>query len=178
MPVCWAGSPVRRDAGTGWNVTAPPRRDAAARHRELFAAGRLRAARGTVLHRRGTAHRYQVHTNREPDVARKLIDSDERIPLTLEEGLAIATQHPGWLQEKNGFNLLGSRSADGRVSQHLAEPERPEARCGVAEFQAHVAWQRILHGPQGRLAVPLVSGLRGLSGPCRLPADLLPLLSI
>ncbi|BFK39858.1 hypothetical protein I070019H7_01580 [Bifidobacterium longum] len=48
-------------------------------------------------------------------MARKLIDSDERIPLTLEEGLAIATQHPGWLQEKNGFNLLGSRSADGRV---------------------------------------------------------------
>ena len=39
-------------------------------------------------------------------MARKLIDSDERIPLTLEEGLAIATQHPGWLQEKNGFNLL------------------------------------------------------------------------
>lgn len=63
-------------------------------------------------------------------------------------------------------------------AQHLAESERPEARCGVAEFQAHVAWQRILHGPQGRLAVPLVSGLRGLSGPRRLPADLLPLLSI
>ena len=44
-------------------------------------------------------------------------DFDERILLapTLEEGLAIATQHPGWLQEKNGFNLLGSRSADGRV---------------------------------------------------------------
>ena len=49
------------------------------------------------------------------DVARKLIDSDERLPLTLEEGLAIATQHPEWLLEKNGFNLLGSRSADGRV---------------------------------------------------------------
>ena len=40
---------------------------------------------------------------------------DERLPLTLEEGLAIATQHPEWLLEKNGFNLLGSRSADGRV---------------------------------------------------------------
>ena len=52
---------------------------------------------------------------RDIDVARKLIDSDERLPLTLEEGLAIATQHPEWLLEKNGFNLLGSRSADGRV---------------------------------------------------------------
>ncbi len=27
----------------------------------------------------------------------------------------MATQHPEWLLVKNGFNLLGSRSADGRV---------------------------------------------------------------
>ncbi|WEV46404.1 DUF5701 family protein [Bifidobacterium sp. ESL0690] len=60
-------------------------------------------------------HTGTAYVNREPDVARKLIDSDERMPLTLEEGLAIATQHPDWLVKKNGFNLLGSRSADGRV---------------------------------------------------------------
>lgn len=60
-------------------------------------------------------HTGTAYVNREPDVARKLIDSDERWPLTLEEGLAIATQHPDWLVEKNGFNLLGSRSTDGRV---------------------------------------------------------------
>ncbi|WEV73720.1 DUF5701 family protein [Bifidobacterium sp. ESL0798] len=60
-------------------------------------------------------HTGTAYVNREPDVARKLIDSDERMPLTLEEGLAIATQHPDWLVRKNGFNLLGSRSADGRV---------------------------------------------------------------
>ena len=60
-------------------------------------------------------HTGTCYVNREPDVARKLIESDERIPLTLEEGLAVATQHPEWLLEKNGFNLLGSRSADGRV---------------------------------------------------------------
>lgn len=60
-------------------------------------------------------HTGTCYINREPDVARKLIDSDERLPLTLEEGLAIATQHPEWLLEKSGFNLLGSRSADGRV---------------------------------------------------------------
>lgn len=59
-------------------------------------------------------HTGTAYTNREPDVARRLIDSDNRLPLTLEEGLAIATQHPDWLTEKNGFNLLGSRSADGR----------------------------------------------------------------
>lgn len=55
------------------------------------------------------------YVNREPDVARKLIDSDERLPLTLEEGLVIVTQHPDWLENKSGFNLLGSRSTDGRV---------------------------------------------------------------
>lgn len=60
-------------------------------------------------------HTGTAYVNREPDVARKLIDSDDRLPLTLEEGLAIATQHPNWLLEKNGFNLLGSRSPDGRV---------------------------------------------------------------
>ncbi|MCO6558638.1 MAG: hypothetical protein J6575_04290 [Bifidobacterium sp.] len=60
-------------------------------------------------------HTGTAYVNREPDVARKLIDSDECMPLTLEEGLAIATQHPDWLVKKNGFNLLGSRSADGRV---------------------------------------------------------------
>ncbi|MCI1219081.1 MAG: DUF5701 family protein [Bifidobacterium sp.] len=60
-------------------------------------------------------HTGTSYVNREPDVAHKLIDSDERLPLTLEEGLAIATQHPDWLVKKNGFNLLGSRSADGRV---------------------------------------------------------------
>ena len=46
-------------------------------------------------------HTGTCYINREPDVARKLIDSDERLPLTLEEGLAIATQHPEWLLEKN-----------------------------------------------------------------------------
>ncbi|MFT8357052.1 MAG: DUF5701 family protein [Bifidobacterium aquikefiri] len=60
-------------------------------------------------------HTGTAYVNREPDVARKLIDSDDRLPLTLEEGLSIATQHPNWLLEKNGFNLLGSRSPDGRV---------------------------------------------------------------
>ncbi|EPI44734.1 DUF5701 family protein [Gardnerella vaginalis] len=60
-------------------------------------------------------HTGTQYLNREPDVAHKLIDSDERLPLTLEEGLALVTQHPDWLESKNGFNLLGSQSTDGRV---------------------------------------------------------------
>ncbi|MDO5688541.1 MAG: DUF5701 family protein [Pseudoscardovia radai] len=60
-------------------------------------------------------HTGTCYLNREPDVARKLMESDDRLPLTMEEGLAIATQHTEWLEAKNGFNLLGSRSTDGRV---------------------------------------------------------------
>ena len=60
-------------------------------------------------------HTGTKYVNREPDVARKLMDSDGFQPLALEEGIAIATQHPDWLVRKNGFNLLGSRSSDGRV---------------------------------------------------------------
>ena len=40
-------------------------------------------------------HTGTCYINREPDVARKLIDSDERLPLTLEEGLAIANIRNG-----------------------------------------------------------------------------------
>ncbi len=60
-------------------------------------------------------HTGTAYVNREPDVARKLMDSDDRLPMTIEEGLAMATQHPDWISEKNGSNLLASRSADGRV---------------------------------------------------------------
>ncbi|WP_368105601.1 DUF5701 family protein, partial [Bifidobacterium bifidum] len=78
------------------------------------------------------------YINREPDVARKLIDSDERTPLTLEEGLAIATQHPDWLEIKNGFNLLGSRSADGRVPSIWMSQNAP--RLGAVWPNSRHTW--------------------------------------
>ncbi|MDF7664318.1 DUF5701 family protein [Bifidobacterium sp. ESL0763] len=99
-------------------------------------------------------HTGTAYVNREPDVARKLIESDERVPLTLEEGLAIATQHPDWLVRKNGFNLLGSRSADGRFPSIWMSQDAPRlgsvwpnsrhtwlgnaycrSRCGVSLFR-------------------------------------------
>lgn len=78
-------------------------------------------------------------------MARKLIESDERLPLTLEEGLAIATQHPEWLLEKNGFNLLGSRSADGRVPSIWMSQSAP--RLGAVWPNSRHTWlgQCILH---------------------------------
>lgn len=83
-------------------------------------------------------HTGTCYTNREPDVARKLIESDERLPLTLEEGLAIATQHPEWLLEKNGFNLLGSRSADGRVPSIWMSQSAP--RLGAVWPNSRHTW--------------------------------------
>ncbi|AKV55669.1 hypothetical protein BACT_1359 [Bifidobacterium actinocoloniiforme DSM 22766] len=83
-------------------------------------------------------HTGSRYTNREPDVARKLIDSDDCLPLTLEEGLAIATQHPDWLVKKNGFNLLGSRSADGRVPSIWMSQNAP--RLGAVWPNSRHTW--------------------------------------
>ncbi len=83
-------------------------------------------------------HTGTCYINREPDVARKLIDSDERLPLTLEEGLAIATQHPEWLLEENGFNLLGLRSADGCVPSIWMSQNAP--RLGAVWPNSRHTW--------------------------------------
>ena len=95
-------------------------------------------------------HTGTCYINREPDVARKLIDSDERLPLTLEEGLAIATQHPEWLLEENGFNLLGS------CAEYLDESECASIGCGMAEFPSYLAWQRVLCVSSRCQSVPLM----------------------
>ena len=75
-------------------------------------------------------HTGTCYINREPDVARKLIDSDERLPLTLEEGLAIATQHPEKLSDAlsslNDYQTLvkekslGGHSLDPTLTYFLA----------------------------------------------------------
>jgi hypothetical protein len=51
-----------------------------------------------------------------PDDALPGILAAGRTPLTLEEGLAVAVQHPGWLRERNCFEMLGSRAGDRRVT--------------------------------------------------------------
>lgn len=54
--------------------------------------------------------------NVRPDDAIPGILAAARSPLTLEEGLAVATQHPEWLRERNCFQMLGSRAGDKRVT--------------------------------------------------------------
>ncbi|MGH3314899.1 MAG: DUF5701 family protein, partial [Nocardioidaceae bacterium] len=62
-----------------------------------------------------------VDTGREtlnvtPDDALPQIHEAGRTPLTLDEGLAVAAQHPQWLREPNCFEMLGSRAGDKRVT--------------------------------------------------------------
>ena len=51
-----------------------------------------------------------------PDDALPRILAAGRTPLTLDEGLAVVTQHPQWLRERNCFEMLGSRAGDKRVT--------------------------------------------------------------
>ena len=97
-------------------------------------------------------HTGTKYVNREPDVARKMIDSDNKLPLTLEEGLAIATQHPDWLTDKNGFNLIGSRSADGRVPSVWISQNSP--RLGAVWPNSRHTWLGNAFC-EGRLGSPL-----------------------
>ena len=54
--------------------------------------------------------------NVTPEDALPAIQAAGRSPLTIEEGLAIVTQHPELLRERNCFSLLGSRCGDRRVT--------------------------------------------------------------
>lgn len=51
-----------------------------------------------------------------PDDALPRIHAAGRTPLTLDEGLAVVTQHPEWLRGRNCFEMLGSRAGDKRVT--------------------------------------------------------------
>jgi hypothetical protein len=53
--------------------------------------------------------------NVTPDEALKSIAKNNRSPLTIDEGLAIITHYPEFLQKNNCFSLLASRSGDKRV---------------------------------------------------------------
>ena len=60
-----------------------------------------------------------------PDDALPGILASGRTPLTLEEGLAVAVQHPEWLRERNCFEMLGSRAGDKRVTGVWVSDRRP-----------------------------------------------------
>lgn len=53
--------------------------------------------------------------NVRPEDALKQIVNAGRSPLTIDEGVALVTQHPEFLQRNNCFSLAGSRRQDQRV---------------------------------------------------------------
>lgn len=69
-------------------------------------------------------HTGTCYINREPDVARKLIDSDERLPLTLEEGLAYCYAASGVVVGEERFQFVGIAFRGWSRPKYLDEPER------------------------------------------------------
>jgi hypothetical protein len=60
--------------------------------------------------------RGKQNINLPPNEAMKLIVEAGRSPITIDEGIAIVTQHPDFLMKNNCFSLLASRhSSDKRV---------------------------------------------------------------
>jgi hypothetical protein len=60
-----------------------------------------------------------------PDDALEAIAGEGRSPLTIEEGVALATHHPTVLRTMNCFSMLGSRCGDRRVTALWISKGRP-----------------------------------------------------
>jgi Family of unknown function (DUF5701) len=63
--------------------------------------------------------------NVTPTDALLSIKESGRSPLTIEEGVALLTHHPGLLRSSTAFSLLGSRRADKRVPALWTSRGRP-----------------------------------------------------
>src|SRR5574341_1080614 len=63
--------------------------------------------------------------NGTPDEALQAIHRANRSPLTIEEGIAILTHHPDFLQKNRCFSLLASRCGDQRVPALWISAGRP-----------------------------------------------------
>lgn len=64
--------------------------------------------------------------NVAPKHALEFIRAAARSPLTVEEGIAVLTQHPMFLEENRCFSLLGSRCGDKRVPAFWLSGARPK----------------------------------------------------
>lgn len=64
--------------------------------------------------------------NVTPDAALITLQAQERSPLTVEEGLALLTHFPEFLQPNNCFSTLGSRCGDKRVPAFWLSDGRPK----------------------------------------------------
>jgi hypothetical protein len=64
--------------------------------------------------------------NVTPDDALTTIEAAGRSPLTIDEGIALVTQHPEAVAKNGGFSLLGSRCGDRRVTALWISQKRPK----------------------------------------------------
>jgi len=64
--------------------------------------------------------------NVKPDDALKAIGKRRRSPLTIDEGIALATHHPHLVAKGAGFSLLGSRCGDKRVTALWISQGKPK----------------------------------------------------
>ncbi|MBJ2156801.1 DUF5701 family protein [Variovorax sp. IB41] len=64
--------------------------------------------------------------NAVPKEAEARIAADGRTPLTLEDGIALLTQHPEFLQPNRCFMMLGSRGDDKRVPALWLSNKQPK----------------------------------------------------
>jgi hypothetical protein len=64
--------------------------------------------------------------NIAPIEALNIIEKQKRSPLTIDEGIAILTHYPQFLQKNNCFSLLGSRANDKRVPAFWLSENQPK----------------------------------------------------
>ncbi len=64
--------------------------------------------------------------NVTPDVALEMIHDEGRSPLTIDEGIAVATHYPEMVAPGFGFSLAGSRAGDRRVTALWISKQRPK----------------------------------------------------
>jgi Family of unknown function (DUF5701) len=64
--------------------------------------------------------------NVTPDEAMKLLRSENRSPLTIDEGIALVTHYPEIVRKNNGLSLPGSRCGDRRVTALWISEGRPK----------------------------------------------------
>jgi hypothetical protein len=64
--------------------------------------------------------------NTVPSAAHAQLDGAGRFPLTIEEGVALVTQYPEFLQPNRCFMMLGSRGSDKRVPALWLSAKHPK----------------------------------------------------
>jgi hypothetical protein len=112
------------------------------------AAGDLRTLGRHDLHRDPDAPR-------PPNDALERIDATDRSPLTIDEGIALITQHPGAVARNGGFSLPGSRCGDRRVCALWISEGRPKlGRCWAGNPHT---WLRTA-SYAGRIGIPIPGG--------------------